>query len=134
MENDGMYVLDLPTLQQKLGLKGFAGRLIAKLVYEAVDLEELNKTQRHNRAYTGAPYCEGALKDVGVSYHIPENQLERLPDDGAFILVSNHPFGSVDGLIMEAAVGGKRPDTKVLTTFFLALVPGLKDHFIPVDN
>ena len=37
-------------------------------------------------------------------------------------------------MILNAVVGSRRPDYKILTTFLLALIPNLRDSFIPVDN
>ena len=51
-----------------------------------------------------------------------------------FITVSNHHFGSIDGLILCDTVVRKRKDYKLLTTFQLSLVPNLKEGFLPVDN
>ena len=31
-------------------------------------------------------------------------------------------------------MGARRPDYKILTTFLLALIPSLKEYFLPVDN
>ena len=48
--------------------------------------------------------------------------------------MSNHPIGSVDGLILCDMVGHRRPDYKLMTTYLLSLIPELKDSFLPVDN
>ena len=129
-----MVVMDVPDLQKSLGLKGTVGRWLTKIVFRILDLGEYNRLQKKNHEYTGPDFAARILEDVGVSYRIPESQLERIPKEGGFILVGNHHFGSIDGLIMEAAVGAVRPDLKILTTFLLTLIPGLRDNFIPVDN
>lgn len=65
---------------------------------------------------------------------MPADELARIPEKGGFITVSNHHFGSIDGLILCDMVNRKRPDYKLLTTFLLVLIPNLKDCFLPVDN
>ncbi len=97
-------------------------------------LDELNRMHGKYMGISGAEFAIRVLQETGVSYHIPEHQLQHIPRNGAFILVANHHYGALDGLILEAIVGSVRPDLKILTTFFLTLIPGLRDSFIPVDN
>lgn len=134
MEDPRTYVLNLPALQKTLGIKGFAGRWVARVLYRILYLDGFNRIQKKHCERTGPDFAARVLEEVGVTYHIPEQQLERIPAEGGFILVSNHPYGSLDGLIVESAIGSRRLDLKTMTTFLLALIPGLKDSFIPVDN
>ncbi len=127
-------VMSLSDLQEKLGLKGPFGRMLAKLAFKTLKLGELNRLQNKYKDISGAEFAARILDEVDVSYRIPAGQLEQIPKDGGFILVCNHHYGSIDGLILEATVGALRPDLKMLTTFMLTLIPGLRDCFIPVDN
>lgn len=134
MEARKTYVLNLPELQKTLGIKGFPSRLAARCLYGILNLKEYNRIQKKYADLSGAPFAARVLEEIGVTYHIPDEQLKRLPAEGGFILVCNHPYGSLDGLILETVVGALRPDLKTMTTFMLTLIPGLKDGFIPVDN
>ncbi len=134
MKDSRTHVLDRTELQDLLGIKGFAGRVAAGCLYRALNLDGFNRIQEKYISLTGAPFAASVLDEIGVRYHIPEHQLDRIPSEGAFIIVCNHPYGSLDGLILETLVGARRPDLKVLTTFMLTLIPGLSDSFIPVDN
>lgn len=137
MENKDLsrtYLMDTPGLQEMLGLRGIFGRWAARLVYKLLDLDEYNRMQAKYCDLEGPDFAARILEEVGVTYQIPENQLERIPKEGGFIMVSNHHYGTIDGLILESVVGSRRPDLKILTTFVLTLIPGLKDSFIPVNN
>lgn len=58
--------------------------------------------------------------------------LDRLPD-GAFITVSNHPFGAVDGIALISLIGEKRPEFKVMVNMILNRIGALRPNFIAVD-
>ena len=45
-----------------------------------------------------------ALKQLKISAEFDISQLEKLPKEGPIILIANHPFGVVDGLIMADLV------------------------------
>ena len=127
-------VLEVDELQKALGIKGFLGRWLAKLAYRWLELDEVNRVHDKYHESVGPEFSAHVLEEVGVRYEIPPEQLERIPREGGFITVSNHHYGSIDGMILSAVVGSRRPDYKILTTFFLSLIPSLKDSFIPVDN
>ena len=127
-------VLEVDELQKILGIKGFPGRWIAKLAYGLLELEKVNRVHDKFHDSYGPALSDHIVEDIGVRYEIPPEQLERIPKEGGFITVSNHHYGAIDGMILNAVVGSRRPDYKILTTFLLALIPNLKDSFIPVDN
>ena len=133
MEKD-KEVLGTEDLQQMLGLKGWFGRQLSALIVKALELDKVNDTARRYQEFEGPAFSQKILEDVGVTFHIPEGQLERIPQEGGFITVSNHPYGSIDGLILSHVVGGRRPDYKLLTTFLLSRIPNLESSFMGVDN
>ena len=121
-------------LQKTLGLKGKLGQWVARRIMHLLEIDRVNDIQNRYAALTGPAFADKVLEEVGVKYHLPEKDLENLPAEGGFITISNHHFGSIDGLILTSVVSSRRPDYKILTTFLLALIPSLKEYFLPVDN
>ena len=131
-END--VVLGPEKLRDMLGLKGAFGKLIAKMIIKVLEIDKVNKLQPKFAGESAPDFARDVLKEVGVRYEVPQEQLDHIPAEGAFITVSNHPIGSVDGLILCDMVGHRRADYKLMTTYMLSLIPELKDNFLPVDN
>ena len=121
-------------LQKTLGLKGKLGQWVTRRVMHLLEIDRVNDIQNRYAALTGPAFADKVLEEGGVKYHLPEKDLENIPAEGGFITISNHHFGSIDGLILTSVVGSRRPDYKILTTFLLALIPSLKAYFLPVDN
>ncbi|MBR1927109.1 MAG: lysophospholipid acyltransferase family protein [Bacteroidales bacterium] len=121
-------------LRKALGLKGLPGKWVASLLYGVLGIGKLNKVYPHVADLQGPDFSEEVLRRFGISYEVPEGQLENIPSEGGFLTVSNHPFGGADGLILNAIVNPRRKDFKILTTFLLAQVDNLTKWFIPVDN
>ena len=128
------HVVSETDLQNSLGLKGAVGRFIARRIHRFLEIDKINELHEKYMAYDGPEFSEKILQEVGVTYDIPEEQLNRIPLEGGFITVSNHHFGSIDGLILSSVIGSRRPDYRILTTFLLALIPSLRSSFMPVDN
>lgn len=127
-------MLEKSELQESIGIRGIAGRWIASLAYRMFELEEVNRIHAKYVDSVGPDFSAHVLEEVGVKYDISPEQLSRIPAEGGFITVSNHHFGSLDGMILNTAIGRIRPDYKILTTFLLSIIPCLKDCFIGVDN
>ena len=127
-------LLDRETLQDALGLKGLSGKLLTRLLFGILGMGKANRVYSLKPRPDGPAFSAEILEDLGVTYEVPEEQLAHIPDEGGFITVSNHHFGAIDGMILNQVVGSRRPDYKILTTFFLSLISNLKDWFIPVDN
>lgn len=128
------YVVSEADLQKSLNLKGGFGRFVTRRIHRLLELDKINAIQAKIADYSGPEYAEMILKEVGATYEVIPEQLSNIPEEGGFITVSNHHFGSIDGLILSSVIGSKRPDYRILTTYALSLIPGLRDTFMPVDN
>lgn len=54
------------------------------------------------------------------------------PDRG-LIVVANHPYGGIEGLILLKILGAVRPETKVVSNFLLKHIPNLNSYFIGIN-
>lgn len=61
-----------------------------------------------------------------------EQQLDHLPE-GAFITVSNHPFGALDGITLIYLIGSRRPKFRVMVNMILNKISAMRPNFIAVD-
>lgn len=61
-----------------------------------------------------------------------EQLLDHLPE-GAFITVSNHPFGALDGITLIHLIGSRRPKFRVMVNMILNQISAMRPNFIAVD-
>lgn len=81
----------------------------------------------------GPAFPQNLLKEFDIKLRIDNEQvLDNLPE-GAFITVSNHPFGALDGISLIAMVASRRPDYKVMVNMILGKITAMKPNFIAVD-
>ncbi|WP_027720916.1 lysophospholipid acyltransferase family protein [Maridesulfovibrio zosterae] len=78
-------------------------------------------------------FVSKALKLLGVNSEIDKQDLKRIPKNGPSVVVANHPFGVVEGLLLIRILKMVRPDVKVMANFMLGLVPEMREHLISVD-
>ena len=78
-------------------------------------------------------FCLGALKNLNINLVLDEDLAQRIPKEGPLVIMSNHPFGGLDGLALMAALLPHRPDFKVLINVALGIFPELRAAALPLD-
>ncbi|WP_415718481.1 lysophospholipid acyltransferase family protein [Maridesulfovibrio sp.] len=78
-------------------------------------------------------FVSKALSLLGVNVELDSQELKRIPKSGPSVVVANHPFGVVEGLILMQMLKAVRPDVKIMANFMLGLIPEMKEHLIAVD-
>jgi putative hemolysin len=112
--------------------RGRRGHRRAEFIIRLLSIDKVNWVYDHSFDYKGAEFTSRLLNDVGVHYIVgnPEN-LRSLPD-GAFITVSNHPYGGLDGIMSIDLFASIRPDYKFMVNKMLSMIRTLDDNFISV--
>lgn len=116
-----------------LGKPGVITNTIASVVMPVTGISEFNRIAAKYPGLNGRDFARQALECFGVSIDIRENELSFIPNEGACIIVCNHPFGMVDGLTIIDRISDIRPDTKILTNYLLSLIEPLDEFFMPVN-
>lgn len=114
-------------------LKGHE-KLIEKLMH-VLKFDEVNRVHRTWCHDPGPAFTRHLLDD---EFHVPlrvdnEGVLARFKE-GAFITVSNHPFGALDGIALIALVTKYRPEYKVMVNMILGKITAMGPNFITVDQ
>ncbi|BDD01754.1 lysophospholipid acyltransferase family protein [Persicobacter psychrovividus] len=106
---------------------------LTKWVMKLTKIKDLNKLYENVHPAQGIDLMHKALHYNGTKAAVSEEMLAKIPKDGAFITVSNHPFGLLDGIMIISVIGRIRPDYKVIANYLLSMMEPLKDCFISVD-
>ena len=120
-------------IQKALNLKGPAGSLAASCAMSMMGLNRINRLYPEFGEFRGREFTKAAMKTFRISADILQEELEYIPKQGPFIIVSNHPFGGWDGIVLYNTVAAIRPDFKIMTNFILSHIPNLKDSFLAVN-
>lgn len=120
-------------IKQALGMKGFFGNCAAGLVYGVCGLGEINRLFDEAADYQGPEFADHLLENMGLTVDVAPEQMENIPQEGGFIVVSNHPFGGIEGVMLLSVVAKRRPDFKLMANFILSHIPNLKECFFSVN-
>jgi len=103
-------------------------------------LEDASGLSKIARAYASRPsgltadaFLAWTLERLGIDVKIAEADLLRIPKDGPALVVANHPYGGIEGIVLAHALRRVRPDVKLFANFLLSRIPELNDCFFFVD-
>lgn len=114
----------------KYGVFGtFAGWLLMK----ALKISTLNKIYDRNKHLSELEFLNAILDEFQIRFEIPEDDLKRLPKDGAYITISNHPLGGIDGILLLKLMLQVEPNFKIIANFLLHRIEPMKPYIMPVN-
>jgi putative hemolysin len=73
------------------------------------------------------------VRALGLRADIVTGDMARLPRTGGVLVVANHPYGIVDGLLIGHLVSARRRDVKLMVNSQLCQPPEAKGALLPVD-
>lgn len=115
---------------EKYGVLGtFSGWILMKVL----KISTLNKIYDHNKHLEDVAFLNGILDEMEIKFEIPEEDLKRLPKDGAYITISNHPLGGIDGILLLKLMLEREPNFKIIANFLLHRIVPLKKYIMPVN-
>lgn len=79
-------------------------------------------------------FLDRVIEAMQVGYRVSDEDLARIPKSGPCVVVANHPFGAIEGVLLMLLLARVRPDFKVMGTYFLKHIPDLIHRIIFVDN
>ncbi len=109
-------------------------RKFVEKVLHIVGIDEVNAIHRRHCYSTGVEFSRHLVEDEFKFKLRIDNEdiLSRFPDS-AFITISNHPYGGMDGILLLHIVGKYRKDYQVMVNMFLNNISAMRPSFIAVD-
>lgn len=128
-------VVDIYDLQEAVPFfRTAVGTVLGKLLIKWLNVDKVNRVHANHCHLRGAEFTTALLNDplIHIGYNLHHaDVLDHLPQ-GAFVTVSNHPIGSVDGIMLIDIFARHRPDFKVMVNGVLTKIGAMSDNFVSV--
>jgi putative hemolysin len=109
-------------------------KLASPLLEKALCVDDLNDIYtRASHMRSELNFFDRALHVTGIDYLISAEDRDRIPHEGTLIIVSNHPHGAIDGLLLGSLLVSVRNDVKFIVNYLLEYLKELDPYFIHVD-
>ena len=103
------------------------------LLSSVMHLKQINNFIEHQRSKSGIDFIDELLEELDISYSLSAKDKSKIPSEGKLFVVSNHPLGGIDGIILLKLISEVRRDVKIIVNDVLMNIDNLKDHFLPFD-
>jgi putative hemolysin len=113
----------------------WAKRLVIRAIERATGQPYLKWLYEQHRAdpVPGESFWDSAVRRLELKIVCNEDALMRLPKSGPLVIVANHPFGVLDGVVMGHLIARVREDFRILTNAVLYRAEEIRSHLLPVD-
>jgi putative hemolysin len=110
-------------------------RLLIRAVEKMTGQPYLKRLYDEHRSnpIPGESFWASAIRRLELKLSYNEDALQHLPREGALVIVANHPFGVLDGVIISFLTSKVRNDFIVLTNSVLYQADEIRAHLLPID-
>lgn len=130
-----MTLITQKEFKEAIGLDryGILGDWIIKRLMWISHLNKINNIYDKIKFLSGEKFLEKLCEHFQFFHEIHKDDLKRIPKNGPFITVSNHPLGALDGILLIKVISILRPDYKLIANFLLNRIEPLKPYIFPVN-
>ncbi len=113
----------------------FAQRILIKTIEQFTGKRKLQKIYNDFSKENNNPryFWSGILKSMDIKIIDKSKSGICIPTKGSLLMIANHPFGIIDGLIMCSLASRVRSDFKIMTHETLQFLPELDRYILPID-
>ena len=110
-------------------------RGMIRLVEKATGQPKLKRLYLDNqrRPRPNETFWEAAVRSLRLEVQYDVEALGRIPRQGPVVIVANHPYGVLDGIVISWLVSRVRSDFLVMTHAVLARAPEVRGSILPID-
>ena len=117
----------------KVDKYGIFGTFLGWVLMKVLRISTMNKIYIRNKHKKDLDFLNSILNEFDIRFEIPEEDVKRLPKTGAYVTISNHPLGGIDGILLLKLLIEQRPDYKIIANFLLHRIVPLIPYVMPVN-
>ena len=129
---EGTVNLERLVASKKPHLLRWVPRWVMAYLRRILHLESVNRTIQEHPGLMGVAFADVVLAEMEVTYRV--EGLQRLSPEGRYLVVSNHPLGGLDGMVLISAFGHAFEQIYFPVNDFLTLLPQFADIFLPINK
>lgn len=94
----------------------------------------IRRAQAADIPVTGTAFWSEIMRRYGVSLDVASGTLDDIPREGPLVVVANHPYGILDGLVMGQILSClRRGDFRIMAHRIFRGTPELERVILPID-
>ena len=78
-------------------------------------------------------FWQDSVDRLKLKVKLSHDEGAYIPEKGPLLVIANHPFGIIDGVILCSEISKKRDDYKIITHKVLRQSPAVKHQILPIN-
>lgn len=118
------------------GATSFAGKSLIRIVENLTGRPRLLRMAadyQADMARTGLNFWEVMTTRYRLEPDVGPGGFERIPAEGPLVMVANHPFGILDGMMMGRLLSARRPHFRIIANSVFMRAPELQQVILPIS-
>jgi len=111
----------------------FVKTILLALLSRILHIREINNFVEANKNLTGAAFIGEVFETLDVSFSVADRDRIKIPSEGKVLIISNHPLGGLDGLMLLKLFSEVRSDIKIIVNDVLLNIDNIKEFFLPLN-
>lgn len=113
----------------------FGGKAMIRLMENTTGRMRLIRRARgyEDEVAQGANFFDVMVARYGLTLDVVGGALAQVPREGPLIVIANHPYGILDGLMMGHLMSRTRPDFKIMANSVFSRAPDLQRNLLPIS-
>lgn len=134
MNDNGIETVDIDRVirDKNPRLAKFLPGFVASYLKKVVRQDEVNHIIGNYSHLEPIEFIRATLEYMGVSY--TSYGLDKIPEEGRYLFVSNHPFGGLDGMMLLDELTKRFGPTRIIVNDILMNLKPIAPLFIPVNK
>ncbi|PKP22291.1 MAG: hemolysin [Bacteroidetes bacterium HGW-Bacteroidetes-21] len=118
---------------KKAIFRSFGKGNFTRALVQLVQTKKINKFYSSHSNDSPKVFTEAVIKRLKLKYEVTADELKRIPKENPLVIIANHPFGGIDGILLIKIISEIRPDIKVLANPIFQRISPLKDFILPIN-
>jgi putative hemolysin len=124
---------DILKANPKLSFLG--GEHFARFLMLLLRFDKLNRVYNQIGDKKGLGFIDELLNILEIKFLYDTEELQkRVPKTGPVVIVSNHPFGGLEGILLIKMLSQVRPDVQIMATHLLQKIDPISDYFVEEES
>ena len=103
---------------------------LAKFIMYVLRFNKLNRIYEQIADKKGIEFIDELIEILGINFKFDKTELKKIPKTGPVILVSNHPLGGLDSILLIKILSMVRNDGKVMANSLLKKIGPVSPFFL----
>ncbi|HNX54637.1 MAG TPA: GNAT family N-acyltransferase [Prolixibacteraceae bacterium] len=124
---------DILKANPKLSFLG--GEHFARFLMLLLRFDKLNRVYNQIGDKKGLEFIDELLNILEIKFLYDSEELQkRFPKTGPVVVVGNHPFGGLEGILLIKMLSQIRSDVKIMSTHLLQKIDPISEYFIEEES